>query len=40
MFHRCDRDSVVVDELIINSIKVTVVIRMYRIRLRSAIVGL
>lgn len=27
LFHRCDRDSVVVDELVINSMKVVVVIR-------------
>lgn len=40
LFHKCDRDSVVVDELIMNSMKVVVVIKMYRIRLRSAMVGL
>lgn len=40
LFHRCDRDNVVVDELVMNSMKVVAVMRMYRIRLRSAIVGL
>lgn len=40
LFHKCDRDSVVVDELVMNSMKVVVVIRIYRIRLRSAMVGL
>lgn len=30
----------VVDELVMNSIKVVAVIRIYRIRLRSAMVGL
>lgn len=40
LFHRCDRDSVVVDALVMNSMKVVVVIRMYRTRLSSAMVGL
>lgn len=40
LFHRWDRDSVVVDELVMNNIKVVAVIRIYRIRLRSAMVGL
>lgn len=40
LFHKCDRDSVVVDELVMNSVKVVVVIRIYRIRLSSAMVGL
>lgn len=40
LFHRCDRDNVVVDELAINSMKVVAVIRIYRTRLRSAMVGL
>lgn len=40
LFHRCDRDSVVVDELVMNNMKVVAVMRIYRIRLRNAIVGL
>lgn len=40
LFHRCDRDSVVVDELVMNNVKVVAVMRTYRIRLRNAIVGL
>lgn len=40
LFHECDSDRVVVDELYMNSIKVVVVIRMYRTRLSSVIVGL
>lgn len=40
LFHRWDRDSVVVDELVMNSMKVVVVIRMYRTRLSIAMVGL
>lgn len=40
LFHRWDRDSVVVDELVMNSIKVVVVIRIYRTRFRSVMVGL
>lgn len=40
LFHKCDRDSVVVDELVMNSMKVVVVMRIYKTRLRSAIVGL
>lgn len=40
LFHECDSDRVVVDELYMNSIKVVVVIRIYRTRLSSVIVGL
>lgn len=40
LFHECDRASVVVDELAINSVNVVVVIRIYRTRLSSAMVGL
>lgn len=40
LFQRCDRDSVVVDALVMNNMKVVVVIRIYRIRLSSAMVGL
>lgn len=40
LFHDRDSDSVVVDELYINSIKVVAVIRMYRIRLSRVMVGL
>lgn len=40
LFQRCDRDNVVVDELVMNNMKVAAVIRIYRIRLSSAMVGL
>lgn len=40
LFHEWDSDRVVVDELYMNSMKVVVVIRIYRTRLSSVIVGL
>lgn len=40
LFHDKDSDSVVVDELYINSIKVVAVIRIYKIRLSKVMVGL
>lgn len=40
LFHEWDSESVVVEELYINSIKVVVVIRIYKVRFSNIIVGL
>lgn len=40
LFHMWDKDRVVVDEFSINSMKVDSVIRMYKVKFRTIIVGL
>lgn len=40
LFHMWDKDRVVVDEFNINSMKVDSVIRIYKVKFRTIIVGL
>lgn len=40
LFHDCDNDRVVVDDVCMNSMKVVAVMIMYRTRFSSVIVGL